>query len=101
MTRMRKPFPMAFTLLLCGTLTAAAWLLADNHRTLVTRQATKAAEQAALFRSSSNAVPPDTCGGCDHADTETVTPTRCGTGCGTQTTPNAPQPGCGGGGCTH
>ena len=101
MTCLLKPFPIAFTILLCLTLTAGAWMLADNHRDLVTRQATLAAKQAARFLSRSNAVPPSRCGGCENYDTGTTTPTRCGTGCGTQTTPNAPQPGCGGCGCTH
>ena len=86
MTRLLKPFPITFTILLCLTLTAGAWLLADNHRDLVTRQAKQAAEQAATFTSSSNVVPPGSCGGCDnHTETETAAPTGCGTGCANET----------------
>ena len=76
MTRLLKPFPITFTILLCLTLTAGAWLLADNHRTLVKRQATKAAEQTIRFQTTG-------CGGCANHTLETATPTACGTGCGT------------------
>ena len=74
--RVYQPVLMALTLLLCGTLTASIWLLADNHRALVNRQATLAAEQAARFQTSG-------CGECSHPTLETAAPTVCGTGCGT------------------
>ena len=74
--RVYEPVPMAMILLLCGTLTASAWLLADNHRTLVTRQATLAAEQAARFHTAG-------CGGCANHTLATAAPTACSTGCGT------------------
>ena len=77
MTRLLKPFPIAMTLILCGTLTASAWLLSDNHRDLVTRQATLAAKQTTRF-------PTAGCGetGSNHT-METATHAGCGTGCGT------------------
>ena len=74
--RVYEPVPMAMILLLCGTLTASAWLLADNHRTLVTRQATLAAEQAARFHTAG-------CSGCANHTLKTAAPTACSTGCGT------------------
>ena len=89
--RVYQPLPMAMILLLCGTLTASAWLLADNHRTLVNRQATLATEQAARFQTAG-------CNGCSHHTLETATPTDCGIHCGNATTPDTPQTGCSG--CT-
>ena len=89
--RVYQPVPMAMILLLCGTLTASIWLLADNHSTLVTRQEALAAEQAARFQTAG-------CGGCSHHTLETATPTDCGTGCANATTPDIPQTGCSG--CT-
>ena len=76
MTRLLKPFPIALTLLICLTLTASAFMLADNHRTLVKRQATKAAEQTTRFQTTG-------CGEtCSNHTLETATHAGCGTGCG-------------------